>query len=414
MADVLLNFKYGTQAGYDGLEAYDDGTLYFTTDTLALYKGDKLYNGGVKAVAALPETPALGVLYILTTTWTGQIWTGSAWKVITKPFVETINKATATNDSVPTEKAVVDYVTNAIAGVTGGTGIFVTDIAYSTANNAIKVSKGEGATSEIKIDGMVHNATYDSTKRKVSLPVVNGTTVEFTIPEDKDLVVKAGKYEATSEEIWLSIDPTGAYTNASNVIKIPVADLIDEIVAGNTSTITMSYDTKTNTITGNVKVSATEGNALSATTDGLMVDVSGKLDKGDWTKANQIIVSKIDGTVAATTYTIGGVTLDAASTTTVALESAVANYVNTKINEAYANATKYTNSTNAAMKTYVDGKFTDATNAVNTANTAMKTYVDDQDTATLGSAKDYTNTTNTAMKTYVDGAIKTAMTWKTF
>lgn len=414
MADVLLNFKYGTQAGYDGLEAYDDGTLYFTTDTLALYKGDKLYNGGVKAVATLPETPALGVLYILTTTWTGQIWTGSAWKVITKPFVETINKATATNDSVPTEKAVVDYVTNAIAGVTGGTGIFVTDIAYSTANNAIKVSKGEGATSEIKIDGMVHNATYDTAKRKVSLPVVNGTTVEFTIPEDKDLVVKAGKYEATSEEIWLSIDPTGAYTNASNVIKIPVADLIDEIVAGNTSTITMSYDTKTNTITGNVKVSAIEGNALSATTDGLMVDVSGKLDKGDWTKANQIIISKIDGTVAATTYTIGGVTLDAASTTTVALESAVANYVNTKINEAYANATKYTNSTNAAMKTYVDGKFTDATNAVNTANTAMKTYVDDQDTATLGSAKDYTNTTNTAMKTYVDGAIKTAMTWKTF
>ena len=66
------------------------------------------------------------------------------------------------------------------------------------------------------------------------------------------------------------------------------------------------------------------------------------------------------------------------------------------------------------MKTYVDGKYTDATNAVNAANTAMKTYVDEQDTATLGSAKDYTNTTNTAMKTYVDGAIKTAMTWKTF
>lgn len=414
MADVLLNFMYGTQAGYDGLESYDDGTLYFTTDTLALYKGNKLYNGGVKAVAALPETPALGVLYILTTTWTGQIWTGTAWKVITKPFVETINKESASHVGVPTEKAVVDYVTNAIAGVTGGTGIFVTDIAYSTANNAIKVSKGEGVSTEIKIDGMVHNATYDTTKRKVSLPVVNGTTVEFTIPEDKDLVVKAGKYEATSEEIWLSIDPTGAYTNASNVIKIPVSDLIDEIVAGNTSTITMTYDKETNTISGAVKVSATEGNALSAVADGLMVDVSGKLSKGAWTDDNKIIVSKKDGTIVAASYTIGGTTFDAASTTTVALESAVANYVNTKINEAYTNATNYTNSTNTAMKTYVDGKITDVTDTITSTNAAMKTYVDTQDTATLGSAKDYTNTTNTAMKSYVDGAIKTAMTWKTF
>ena len=414
MADVLLNFMYGTQAGYDGLESYDDGTLYFTTDTLALYKGNKLYNGGVKAVAALPETPALGVLYILTTTWTGQIWTGTAWKVITKPFVETINKESASHVGVPTEKAVVDYVTNAIAGVTGGTGIFVTDIAYSTANNAIKVSKGEGVSTEIKIDGMVHNATYDTTKRKVSLPVVNGTTVEFTIPEDKDLVVKAGKYEATSEEIWLSIDPTGAYTNASNVIKIPVSDIIDEIVAGNTSTITMTYDKETNTISGAVKVSATEGNALSAVADGLMVDVSGKLSKGAWTDDNKIIVSKKDGTIVAASYTIGGTTFDAASTTTVALESAVANYVNTKINEAYTNATNYTNSTNTAMKTYVDGKITDVTDTITSTNAAMKTYVDTQDTATLGSAKDYTNTTNTAMKSYVDGAIKTAMTWKTF
>lgn len=414
MADVLLNFMYGTQAGYDGLESYDDGTLYFTTDTLALYKGNKLYNGGVKAVATLPETPALGVLYILTTTWTGQIWTGTAWKVITKPFVETINSTGATHNSVPTEKAVVDYVTTAIAGVTGGTGIFVTDIAYSTANNAIKVSKGEGVSTEIKIDGMVHNATYDTAKRKVSLPVVNGKTVEFTIPEDKDLVVKAGKYEAASEEIWLSIDPTGAYTNASNVIKIPVSDLIDEIVAGNTSTITMTYDKETNTISGAVKVSATEGNALSAVADGLMVDVSGKLSKGAWTDDNKIIVSKKDGTIVAASYTIGGTTFDAASTTTVALESAVANYVNTKINEAYTNATNYTNSTNSAMKTYVDGKITEVTDTITSTNAAMKTYVDTQDAATLGSAKDYTNTTNTAMKTYVDGAVKTAMTWKTF
>lgn len=414
MADVLLNFSYGTQAGYDGLESYDEGTLYFTTDTLALYKGDKLYNGGVKAVAELPAAPALGVLYILTTTWTGQIWTGSAWKVITKPFVETINATGAAHTSVPTEKAVVDYVANAIANVTGGKGIFVTNISYSTANNAIKIEKGEGVSSEINIDGMVHNATYNGSTRKVTLPIVNGTAVEFTIPEDKDLVVKAGRYNGETEEIWLSIDPTGTYTNASNVVKIPVADLIDEIIAGNTNTINMTYDKSNNTITGEVRVSPVDGNALSATSNGLFVDISSKISKGEWTDANKIVVSKTDGTITATSYTIGGTTFNDASTSTVALESAVANYVNAKINEAYTNATNYTNSVNAAMKTYVDGKISDVTNTITSTNAAMKTYVDAQDETTLSSAKDYTNTVNGNMKTYVDTTIQSAITWKTF
>lgn len=361
--ELLLNFKYGTQSGYDQLESYDEGTLYFTTDTLALYKGDKLYNGGVKVVAELPTAPAMGVLYILSTTWVGQVWTGSAWKVITKPFVETIGE-TVDHTSVPTTKAVKDYVTGAIANVTGGTGLFVTDITYDTTNNVLVSNKG-GVTTDISITGMVHDATYDTTNRKVTMPIIGGTSVEFTIPEDRDLVVKAGKYNPDTEEIWLSIDPTGAYTNESNVVKIPVGDLIDEIEVSNTNTITLAYDKATNTITGNVVISQDANNALKDQ-NGLFVDISGKVDKiadgtvgdfvqvgadgtivdnslfpiSDWSEATQEIVAKYDSNKAV--ITLG------------ALSDWTTKTVTPKITNAYTNATNYTDTTNTAMKTYVD------------------------------------------------------------
>lgn len=346
----LLNFLYGTQANYDLIEEYDPNSLYFTTDTLALYKGDKLYNGGVKSVPSLPKTPSLGVLYILTTDWSGQIWTGDSWKVITKPYVEIIS-GPGTNNDVPTSKAVVDYVTNAIANVTGGTGIFVTEITYNTANNALSVDKG-GVKSEVSINGMVHNASYDASNRKVSLPIVKGETVEFTLPADRDLVVKEGKYNPDTEEIWLSIDPAGGYTNTSNVVKIPVNELIDEITTTNSSTITLNYDTTNNTLTANAIISSQPNNALTDN-QGLFVDITGKLDKIATSTPNIVVITKADGTIVNSTYTIG-TTEFASGENKLAVESAVANYVTAKITETYTNATNYTNTTNTQMKSYVD------------------------------------------------------------
>ena len=55
---MLLNFAYGLQANYDLIETKDQGTLYFTTDTKHLYKGDVLYNGVFKVVSDFPETDA--------------------------------------------------------------------------------------------------------------------------------------------------------------------------------------------------------------------------------------------------------------------------------------------------------------------------------------------------------------------
>ena len=358
MAEPLLNFTYGTQAQYDALVDYDMGTLYWTTDTLALYKGDKLYNGGVKTVPTLPTSPALGVLYVLTTTWVGQIWTGSSWKVITLPFTTTINGNTPSDDLLPTEKAVVEYVSNAVANMSNTTNAFVTNISYSS--NTLVVKKGV-SEEYVSIDGMVHNATYNNSTRVVTLPIINGTNVEFTLPSDKDLVVKAGKYNSATEEIWLSIDPAGSYANMSNVVAIPVGDLIDEINTANSSTIDMVYHRSNNTIIGTANISAEENNAL-VDSHGLYVNISGKMEKIDRPDANKLVLSTLDGNVSESNYAIGATVLGS-STTNIAVESAVSN----AITNSYSNSTNYTNNTNSSMKTYVDSVNSTMSNYVNAA-----------------------------------------------
>ena len=52
MAEV--KFAYGTKARYDALSPKDLDTLYFTTDTLQLFKGTTEYTKSTKMVSALP------------------------------------------------------------------------------------------------------------------------------------------------------------------------------------------------------------------------------------------------------------------------------------------------------------------------------------------------------------------------
>lgn len=365
--DLILAFVQCTQEEYDALENYDEGTLYFAEDTKSFYKGSNLYNGGIVLVSALPTKPALGVLYILTSTWVGQVWTGTTWKVISKPY-DTEIAPNASDNSVPTSKAVKTYVDKAVSDVTGGK-MFVSGVTYNTTNTALVIAKGEEAI-EVSIDGMVHNATYDTSTRKVTLPIAGGTNIEFIIPEDKDLVVKAGKYVPASEEIWLSIDPAGSYDNPDNVIKIPVAELIDTIVTANTDTVKLTYDKSTNTLKADVIIDPTAGNALTSSSKGLMVDISGKIDKLSGATGDKVVITNTDGTVKESIVAIGSDTLSN-STSNLAIEKAV--------------------------KDYADNSYSNATNFSNT---------------NLQAAKNYTNTVNANMSNYVANAIKNAFKWK--
>lgn len=292
----------GTQAAYDALVtagSASDSVLYFCTDSLKLYKGQKDFTASVRYAATKPETPVAGVVYVLGDTNTVEAYVNGAWHVISYP-VNTALDDKATDAQVASAKSVVDYVTAQIAAATGsdavvkavkagteaGT-IIVTDgagtdatvtiptVATSVATGttagsvAVKLT-GADAAADVIVKDVVTKPTWDADERKLTLPVAGGEAVEVNI--GKDMVVESGVYNHEKEEIVLTL------ANGAGTIVIPVAELIDEIVAGDTNTVDLTYTSATNTMTADVKISSNANNALYLNTTegevGLMVDLT--------------------------------------------------------------------------------------------------------------------------------------------
>lgn len=259
MAEV--KFAYGTKARYDALGTRDVDTLYFLTDTLQFYKGDQEYGKSAKLVGSLPTSNQVqGVIYFRMTDWTMHIWNGTEFIQLNKKAVTQIPADGATDDDMPTSKAVADYVQAKIEAVEGKKGLYVSDVTYK--DGVISVSKNDEPVNTT-LTGVVHAPTYDPDTRTIRMPVFGGD--ELTITLGKDLVVKSGVYNVETQEIELTI-------TTGEVIKIPVGSLIDIYVGVATATaeVTVSADNK---ISVNVKVSAKANNAITIEEDGIYVSI---------------------------------------------------------------------------------------------------------------------------------------------
>lgn len=266
MAEV--KFSYGTKARYDALAPKELDTLYFTTDTLQIFKGNTEYTKSTKMVSALPASGQIqGVIYFRMSDYTMHIWNGTEFVQLNKKTVTQI-PASATNDDIPTSKAVADYVQAKIEAVEGVKGKFVTDVTYNA--GVLSVAKGDEPVTTT-LTGVIHEPTYDSTTRTIKLPVFGGDTL--TIALGKDLVVTNGSYNAKDKNIELTI-------TSGDVIKIPVGALVDIYVgvATSTATVTVSSDNK---ISVNVKVSAKANNSIVIEEDGLYVAVPDAYTKAE-------------------------------------------------------------------------------------------------------------------------------------
>lgn len=229
-----VKFAYGTKARYDALSPKDLDTLYFTTDTLQLFKGTTEYTKSTKMVSALPAAGQVqGIIYFRMTDYTMHIWNGVEFVQLNKTTVTQI-PADATNDDIPTTKAVADYVQAKIEAVEQKKGLYVTDVTYK--DGVISVAKNDEPVTTT-LTGVVHAPTYDAETRTIKMPVFGGD--ELTIALGKDLVVKSGVYNTKTHEIELTI-------TTGEVIKIPVGSLIDIYVgvATATATVTVSDDNK--------------------------------------------------------------------------------------------------------------------------------------------------------------------------
>lgn len=343
-----ISFKYGAYVDYQKLAVKDSNTLYFTTDTLQIFKGATEYTKSVKMVSALPESGQVqGVVYLRTNDFTLHTYNGTDYVQLTKSAVTTIPTSGATDTVIPTAKAVADYVQNKIAAVTGGKGLFVTEVTY--ADGKISVAKGDEPV-ETELTGLVHAPTYDAETRTIKLPVFGGD--ELSINLGKDLVVTSGKYDAKTKEIQLTI-------TSGDVIKIPVGSLIDIYTGIATSSAEVTVNDQ-NQISVNVKVSAKANNSIVLETDGLYVAVPDAYTKAETDaaikKVNDTLTTHAGDTTAHVTADErktwnAKVSTDQLATAKSEAISAAATDTTTKADAARDAAKAYADGLNTAMDT---------------------------------------------------------------
>ena len=344
MANV--NFKYGAYVDYQKLAVKDSNTLYFTTDTLQIFKGATEYTKSVKMVSALPESGQVqGVVYLRTNDFTLHVYNGTEYVQLTKGAVTAIPASGATDTTVPTTKAVADYVNDKIAGVVGGKGVFVTDVSYKS--GVLSVAKGDAPVTTT-LTGVVHDATYDAETRTISLPVFGGDAL--TINLGKDLVVTSGKYDAKTKEIQLTI-------TSGDVIKIPVGSLIDIYtgLATSTAEVTVSDENK---ISVRVKVSAKANNSITIEEDGLYVAVPDAYTKAETDQKVKTVQDALTGHIGDTVAHVtaeerktwdGKVSTDQLATAKSEAIAAAAADATTKADKALKDAKTYADGLNTAM-----------------------------------------------------------------
>lgn len=194
MAKVL--FSYGSKANYLALSVKDENTLYFITDSQEIFKGNQLVADKTKLnvsfVGAIPtaETSVPNVLYVATVDGKTTMWiksgdsivqTGGGEATEIADGVITISKFAdgtvaktldaASDNTIPTSKAVADAIANAVKGLDGA---FV-DVSAEAApegstGTVIKFTAKDGSTKQVTVaDIFLASATYDNATHKLKL-----------------------------------------------------------------------------------------------------------------------------------------------------------------------------------------------------------------------------------------------------
>lgn len=337
-----VKFLYGSKTNYDALVTKDVNTLYFLTDTLQIFKGTEEYTKSAKMVSTLPTTGQIqGVVYVRTSDFTLHMYNGTEYIQLTKGTVTTIPDA-PTNNDVPTTKAVAEYVTNKIADVVGGAGVFVTDVTYTPATGTLSVAKGDEPVNTV-LSGVVNNPTYDAATRTITLPVFGGDAL--TINLGKDAFVSSGSYDSTKKTIELVL-------TSGDKVSIPVGSLIDIYTGLATSTAVVNVSAN-NEISVNVKVSLKANNAITIEEDGLYVPLPDAYTKTEIDQKLGTLQGTVDGHTGNADIHVTAAQKadwDAKATT-----SQVATAKSEAISAAAQDATNKADQALADAKTYADG-----------------------------------------------------------
>lgn len=301
---------------------HSNSSIYFLTDTGEIYRGDTNFTEAcIIYSGALPATPARKKIYVNAATGEGKVYTGSEWVTVIKPVVSTITK----DDENPVNsKAVIDYVTKAISDVTGGAAT-IADVGYTKEGIKMTVTKGDGSTNDVVLEGLGVALKYDAETGDLQLLDVTGTPVGSTIQLGVHRFVHSAKYIPEDKTIEMYFDD-----EKTDKLVIPVGDLVNVYTSKNTSTVQLTL-TKSE-FAAEVIVSAADGNILQKTENGLYVaatDLSSYMKLVEEADTTKIPMLDEDGNIINGTMTAGGEEIaEIPSATVLATELAVVALVN--------------------------------------------------------------------------------------
>lgn len=291
----LVGFDARTSASYEGLGTPDENVIYFLTDVGKIFKGGVDVTSSVEVVSAFGDAAnaVIGKIYVgpapsgADAGYEIRIKSGTSWLTINPGYyTDGANWASADSNKFATIGLIKKGITAAIDALS-------LNAVFDTSAGTIKVGEGQSAT----LTGVAHGITYDSSALKITIPQYGSEDLVINIPKDK--FVTAGQYyedypvESPTHHkvIVLTID------NQEDPVIIPAEALVNIYTADNTNkdvVLTISDD---NVISAAVKIDPATGNALKTSANGLIVDISGKMDKIAGATGSKIVISNADGSV---------------------------------------------------------------------------------------------------------------------
>lgn len=298
----LVGFDARTAASYESLGTPDDNVVYFLTDVGKIFKGATDVTASVELVGAFGDAAnaVIGKIYVgpaPSATDAGyeiRIKSGTSWATINPGYyTDGANWASANSSKFATIGLIKKGITEAINALS-------LNAVFDTSAGTIKVGEGQSAT----LTGVAHGITYDSTALKITVPQYGSEDLVINIPKDK--FVTSGQYyedypvdtPTQHKVIVLTIDGQEA------PVIIPAEALVNIYTADNTNkdvVLTVSDDNK---ISAAVKIDPETGNALKTSANGLVVDISGKMDKIADATGSKIVISNADGSVVESSKSV--------------------------------------------------------------------------------------------------------------
>lgn len=394
---ALVKFVSTNAAGFSGLTAKDENTLYFVSDERRIYKGAVPFSGGIyKKVSALPSTTKaeVNVIYVVGDNGdTAAYYDGTKFVYINKP-TSVAADLTALTERVTTAEGKLDTIQGtgegSISKALSDANAHADAKVQELADGQVATNKSDIAALSTKVDGKADKATtlagygitdaYTSGQvdTKITEAVANAHHLKRAIVEALPAVGKAD-----ADTIYMVKKTTGVAGNGEGNVYAEymlVNGKFEQI--GDSAVDLTDYATKDEVSTA--KQGAIDAAATDATTKADAAKTAAQKHADDAIAALDVKDSAIAGEyVSAVSETDGKITVSRKKL------PAAATLV-----EGTANGTVKFNGTDVAVHglksaAFVDSTAFDQAGAAKGALTSAKSYADTKKTEAVNEAKAY-------------------------